>query len=579
MTPPLETLRSPDRDESYSGRPLRRLRAYLADERRDLWVVVLYSVGVGLFTLVVPVSVQALVNTIALGSLLQPLVVLTLLVLIALGFSAVMNAFRVFTVEILQRRLFVRVVADFTQRLLRVRAETFDRFHGPELVNRFFDVVTVQKSAGLLLMDGLSLIMQTLLGLILLAVYHPLLLIFDVLLIAVMSFIIFVLGRGAIPSSIDESKTKYAVAAWLEEIAEHVGAFKSTAASRLAIERADQLAGEYVTKRETHFKIVFRQIFGALFLQAIASASLLGIGGFLVMQGQLTLGQLVAAELIVTVVVSGFSKFGKKLETVYDLLAALDKLGEVIDLPLEKEGGGFDLLPTDQGASVSMREVGFSYADSGDALVDLTMDIAPGERVGVMGPSGGGKSTVADIVSGLRRPTSGVFLMDGLDTRALSLVAVRDNVAIIRNRNFEIFTGTALDNIVMGRQGISLQDVHAALEAVGLMDDILDLPEGLQTQLRVGGGPLTAGQAERMLLVRAIISRPRLIVIDNAFQAAEDTVHREQIVKTLFSRDTPWSLLIVTDSTDLLDHCDTIWKVSKGEAKLVRTTWNERKQP
>lgn len=570
MIPPLESLRSHDDGlRSYHGRPLRRLRAYLSAERRDLWVVVLYSAGVGLFTLVVPVSVQALVNTIALGTLMQPLVILTLFVLIALGFSAVMNALRVVTVEIMQRRLFVRVVADFTQRLLQVRSEAFDRFHGPELVNRFFDVVTVQKSGALLLMDGLSLAMQTLLGLILLAVYHPFLLIFDVLLIASMSFIIFVLGRGAIRTSIEESKMKYEVAAWLEVIAEHIGAFKSATASRLALDRADQLADEYLTKRSAHFKVVFRQIAGSLALHAIASASLLGIGGLLVMRGQLTLGQLVAAELIVTVVVSGFSKIGKQFETFYDLLAAMDKLGQVIDLPLEDDRDAPGAFATDGPASVTLRGVGFSYEVRSGVFAGLDMEIAPGEKVGVTGSSGTGKSTLADILVGLRRPASGAYLLDGLDSRTIPLPLLRDQVAVVRHQDFGIFSGSVLENVTMGREGVGVEEVHAALESVGLLDQTLSLPQGLQTQLSVSGRPLTTGQVERLLLARAIAGRPRLIVIDGAFQASEDSPSREQLVRTLFAREAPWSLLLISENDDLLEQCDCVWTIGDGGASVV----------
>ena len=269
----LGALRSPS-SRSFDGLPLRRLLALMRAETSDLWIVIIYSAGVGLLSLVVPVAVQSLVNTVAFGSLLQPLVVLTLFVLVALGFSAVMNAFRVYVVELIQRRLFVRVSTDVTQRLLRVKLAAFDRMHGPELVNRFFDVVTVQKSAALLLIEGSSLVMQTIVGMILLAVYHPLLLAFDLILIISMVVIIFVLGRGAIPTAIKESKSKYQMAAWLEELASHLSTFRSTSAARYALERADELAMLYVERRRTHFKIVLRQIVGSLLLQAVASAVL-----------------------------------------------------------------------------------------------------------------------------------------------------------------------------------------------------------------------------------------------------------------------------------------------------------------
>ncbi len=558
----MDALRSPlERGLSFDGNPLARLRALLELERRDLWVVVIYSAGVGLLTLVVPVAVQAVVNFIAFGSLLQPLVILTLFVLVALGFSSVMNAFRVLTVEIIQRRLFVRVTTDFAQRLVRVKAEAFDRLYGPELVNRFFDVVTVQKSAAALLMDGLSLVMQTALGMVLLAVYHPLLLAFDVFLLLVMTVIIFVLGRGAVPTAIKESKAKYAIAAWLEEIAAHVPAFKSSSGTAYALGRTDALAQEYLVLRKTHFKVVLRQIIGSLALQAFASALLLGIGGFLVMRGQLTLGQLVAAELIVTTVVSGFSKFGKKLETYYDMLAALDKLGQMIDLPLERDPSGAP--PAAAGpASVELVDVRLEAAAGEPALDGVSLQIAPGERLAVTGPSGSGKSALASLLYGLRRPESGVVLADGLDARDLSLTDLREKSALVRDA--DVIWDTIQHNVSMGRPDIDIAQVHAALEQVGLLADVLALPEGLKTQLGGGGAPLTGAQAVRLALARAIVGRPRLLIVDAVLDRIGDPKVHELVCRTLFDEDAPWTLVCITDRDRLEPYCDRVIRLERG---------------
>ena len=340
---PLSALRSRGHDPMS---PIARLRALLQGERQTLSVAIVYSVAIGLLSLVVPIAVQSLVNTIAFGSATQPLVVLTALVAIGLGISAVINALRAGVVELIQRSLFARTSIDVTHRLLRVRAEAFDRYHGPELVNRFFDVVTVQKSAALLLIDGLSIVMQTTIGMVLLALYHPWLLAFDVLIVASMLFIVFVLGRGAIATSIAESKTKYALEAWLEQIASHLVTFKRKGGPEYATRRSQALLEDYLAYRSKHFRILLRQIIGSFALQAVASSLLLGIGGWLVIERQLTLGQLVASELIVALMVSAFTKFGKQLEVFYDLVAAIDKLGALVDLPLERAGGEAILATT-----------------------------------------------------------------------------------------------------------------------------------------------------------------------------------------------------------------------------------------
>ena len=564
---PLDALRSPaESGVSYDGKPLPRLLALLRLERSDLWVVVIYSIGVGLLSLVVPVAVQAVVNFIAFGSLLQPLVILTAFVLIALGFSSVMNGFRVFTVEIIQRRLFVRVTTDFALRLVRVKAEAFDRLYGPELVNRFFDVVTLQKSASALLMDGLSLVMQTTLGMILLAVYHPLLLAFDVFLLLAMALIILVLGRGATPTAIKESKAKYAIAAWLEEIAAHTTAFKSASGVAYALGRVDGLASEYLDRRKAHFRVVFRQVIGSLALQALASAFLLGIGGFLVMQGQLTLGQLVAAELIVTTVVSGFSKFGKKLETYYDMLAALDKLGQMIDLPLEQSGRE-QPVRREGPAAVSLREIDLPAHRGEPALRKVSLDVGAGERIGITGASGSGKSGLAGLLYGLRRPSAGVMLADGLDARDLSLAELREESALVSGA--DVIWDTIERNVSMGRPEVRLEQVHEALREVGLLHDVLALPDGLQTTLTGGGAPLSGAQAVRLALARGIAGRPRLLILDDVFDRIGDPAACEALADVVFAADAPWTLICVTDRPEALRRCDRVIRLERGRVEDI----------
>lgn len=559
---PLDAMRSPVPGQASPGT---RLRALLQGERQTLWVAIVYSIVIGLLSLVVPIAVQSLVNTIAFGSALQPLVVLTLLVAIGLGVSTIINALRAGVVELIQRSLFARTAVDVTHRLLRVRAEAFDRHHGPELVNRFFDVVTVQKSASLLLIDGLSIVMQTAIGMVLLALYHPWLLAFDVLLVAAMLFIVFVLGRGAIGTSIKESKAKYALEAWLEQIATHLVTFKSTGGTAYATQRSQALLDEYLVYRAKHFRILIRQIVGSFALQAIASSALLGIGGWLVIERQLTLGQLVASELIVALMVSAFTKFGKQLEVFYDLLAAIDKLGALVDLPLEPTDREAT-LPGDSPAALVICDLTVCYHDSDTpALAIESLVLAPGERLGVTGPIGSGKSTLADILFGLRAPTRGAVLMDDVDLRTLPPADLRDHVALVRG--LELFPGSILDNVRLGRDDLHLADVTDALRRVGLLNEVLDLPDGLATMLHPNGRPLSSRQAWRLMVARAVVAKPRLLIIDGVLDRLEVSTDGQALAEVLLDPDAPWTLICITDDKALLHQCSRVVVLDEGHAR------------
>lgn len=561
---PLAAMRSPNEASPLS--PWDRLKALLFAERSTLSVAIIYSVIIGLLSLVVPIAVQALVNTIAFGSVLQPLLYLTLIVFVALGFSALINSLRAWVVEILQRSIFARVGTDLTWRLLRVRPEAFDKYNGPELVNRFFDVVTVQKSAATLLIDGLGIFMQTSIGLLLVALYHPLLLAFDIFLVASMIFIVGVLGRGAVYTSIKESKAKYAFQAWLEQIATHMIAFKSAGGMELAAARAEGLMEEYLHHRAKHFQILIRQIAGSFALQAIASSLLLGIGGWLVINRQLTLGQLVASELIVTLMVSGFTKFGKHLEVFYDLQAAIDKLGGLVDLPLERAGG--EAVLTSQGpAALAMKSVEVGYKPDSPVLHIADWELRSGDRMGLIGRYGCGKSTLADTLFGLRQPAHGSLLLDGVDYRTLPLSTIRSHVALVRG--IEIFSGTILDNVRLGREELTLADVNDALRKTGILDDIQKLPDGLDTVLHPGGRPLSASQASRLMIARAIAARPRLLILDDALDPVDRIAEREPICDMLFHPNAPWTLVCITERTDLLARCNRVMLLQDGDLTIT----------
>lgn len=560
---PLASLRTPTPGTRRD--PFSRIRALLKAERRSLWIAVVYSAVIGLLALVVPITVQLLVNTIAFGTLLQPLVVLMLVVFVALGFSTALNALRATVVEVIQRSIFARVATDVTWRLLRVRVEAFDRYHGPELVNRFFDTVTVQKSAALLLIDGLSITMQTVIGMVLLALYHPFLLAFDALLVTAMGVIIFVLGRGAVGTAIKESKAKYALEAWLEQLAAHLVTFKSAGADAYATRRSHRLLDDYLTYRAKHFKILLRQVLGSFALQAVASSALLGIGGWLVINRQLTLGQLVASEIIVTLMVSAFTKFGKQLEVFYDLCAAIDKLGDLIDIPLERNTGeGRLAAPGPLG--VSMHNVEVRYEDSVRPALTLShLTIAPGARFGITGANGSGKSTLADVLFGLRTPAAGVVQVGGVDVRDLSPFELRQRVALVRG--IELFPASILDNVRLGRDEITHDEITAALDAVGLAQELAALPQGLDTLLHPHGRPLSYRQACRLMVARAIVGRPSLLVIDSLLDHIDQPAEQARLDAVLFDPQAPWTLVCIASRPSVLARCSEVVTLRDGQAR------------
>jgi len=532
--------------------PLDRVRNLLRPEWSDIWVVLIFAVIVGFLTLATPIAVESLVNTVAFGTMLQPVVVLAIILFTFLGLQALMRALQTFVVEIIQRRMFARVSADLAYRLPRTKMEAFDNQYAPELVNRFFDVVTLQKVTAQLFLDGVGLVLSTLIGMAVIAFYHPFLLGFDVVLLGLICFTIFVLGRGAIKSSIIESKKKYRMASWLEDLSRCPTAFKSDGGAEFALERTDQIMDDYLRARASHFRILFRQIIFALFLQAAASTVLLGLGGWLVITGQLTLGQLVASELIVTVIVGSFAKLGKHMESFYDLLASVDKLGQLFDLPIERTDGLLT-FGKEGAASVKMHHVTYGYPKRKPLINGVSCEIEPGARVALTGSPGSGKSTLLDLIHGQRPPSLGHLLIDQVDPRDLRPDVARRTISMVRD--VEMFEGTIAENIHLERPGITNQQVQEVLERLGVLESILALPDGLETKLIPSGHPLSQTQGRLLMAARALVGRPRLLLIDGLLDGLSDD-QLEQVWSAMSSGDHEMTVIVATGHRNLIDLCD-----------------------
>jgi ABC-type bacteriocin/lantibiotic exporter with double-glycine peptidase domain len=532
----------------HSGPPTRRPSARLLEilrlERRDVATISVFAVAVGILSLVTPAAIEALVNTVQFGVQLWPVLVLSGVMLCFLALAATLRAMQLLVAECLQRRMFVRAADAFADHFARAEMAAFDGTNPTDIVNRFFEISTVQKAAATLLVDGVGIVMLTAVGLVVLAFYHPYLLTFAIVTATLMVFILFVLGLGGVRTSIAESYAKFDVAAWLEELAKCPHTFRFGRGGTLAHERADSLAGAFVDARRRHYRVVWRQTLFALLLEAVGMTVLLGLGGWLVINRQLTIGQLVAGELIVALVLSALSKIGKYLETWYDLLASLDKLGVLDRLPLEPEGG--EVLPESDRPLAVVAE--FTVRGRPRRL-----EAKPGERVAVTGPSGSGKTFLLETLGLLRVPAEGLLEFDGLDARSLDRAATRLQLAYVGQA--ETFADTVAENIRVGRADLTAAEVRRALEMVGLADEVARLPQGVGTPLGSDGRPLSANAVARLSIARAIAGRPRLLLINGLLDSL-DTRDCPELVESLFDRAAPWTLVIVTARDDIRRRCD-----------------------
>ncbi len=536
--------------------PTRRFMRLLKGERQEIVTLLIFSVMSGVLYLAAPLAVDSVVSNLAFGGQSQPyvqaIIVLAIALFGALGLQALVSGFQYYLSDIIQRRIFVRTASDLAYRLPRVRADALEGVHAPELVNRFFDVVTAQKSTSMLLLDGINLIFGSLIGMLLLALYHPLMLLFVVVLLALIVLCLWLLGKGAVSTSIAESRVKYDLVNWFEQVAAFPFAFKGPGGYKLASERSDHFASKYVRCRAAHFRVVMRQIVALLILSVAAAAILLVLGGWLVVSQQITLGQLVASELIMSSIVAAMAKMGKKLEAWYDAMAAMDKLGHIFDLETERAGGEKGVISA-EGAEIRASGVSFGYHEP--LFEDKSFVILPSSRVAIVGPHGSGASSLLDILFGLRTPTAGHVSVDGLDLRSWHLESLRERVMLLRRD--DIVDGTVVDNLRMGRDDVGLDEIRDALDKVGLLDVLLRRPEGMNQHLTVGGAPLSGNQRTRLLLARAIVQNPRLLMIDELFDSL-DPESFSLLQTAILDPCRPWTVILATRDHDVTRVCDQI---------------------
>lgn len=529
--------------------PLSRWLGLLSLDRRDIWTVVLFAMVSGILMLATPLAIESLVNVVSWGTYLQPLLILGLMLLVCLGLAGVLKVLQAVVVEIIQRRQFVRIVGDLAHRFPRANQLSLTGEYPRELANRVFDVMTIQKATAVLLLDGVSIVLTTILGLILLAFYHPFLLGFDIVLLISMISITWVLGRGGIVTAIDESITKYKVVHWLQDVLASPTVFKVGGGESLAVERANQLSTNYIDARQKQFRVVIRQIAFAISLQVIASTAVLALGGWLVIDGQLTLGQLVASELVVTTVVGAFAKAGKSIEKFYDLMAGVDKVGHLIDVPADPKHdlGAFPDGP----AEVNWNELSFKTTTFQSKVP--VANISAGSRAAIVGDDVDGRAALVQSIIGLKKPSSGLVQIAGFDANHAS-ASDRGKLIGYAGKN-DTFHGTLRENVDLGHSGISQDRIRDVLETVGLDEVVLKLPQGLQTHIQTGGYPLTEMQSRLLALARVIIHRPRLLVIDGLLDDLPAD-HRNSIWKSL-DADNSWTLLINTNHDAVAELCES----------------------
>jgi ABC-type bacteriocin/lantibiotic exporter with double-glycine peptidase domain len=531
-------------------------------EKTDIVIVFIYAVVIGLLYLTTPLAVQELVNIIAFGVVLQPLFILTGLVVLGLLLVGIFRIFQRYLVETLQQRLFVKTSFELIEQIKSIKKGSL----GNKQINLFFEVLALQKSYSKLLIDGLSAALQAGVGFIVLGLYHPYFLFLDIFLFIAILLAIFLGGKGGVKTSLKESHYKYELVHSLQETASCHDVFKLLGNTDFLFGRTDAINLKYLDARSKHFKVIIRQNILSLILQTLASGSLLALGGWLVINGNLTLGQLIAAELVVTAIVAAVDKFVGQIEVVYDLFTALVKLDFLKSLPHDESQGNKQLTPNQKGLRVECKNLFFSYNrdnTSRNILKGFNLQVEAGEWIHILGSRGEGKSTILLLIAGLYDSDKGSIYLNDLEIKEINIQSIGQSIGLVRGGNNLIFEGTLEENILLGRE--AQLPLRKILQISGLEDLVSGMPLGLKTQIESKGENLSESQIVRVLIARAITSSPALVLIDEEAFGSLESELKQNILKGLAEQmDFRPTVIIVGNEDSLNSWIQTRYNLENG---------------
>lgn len=544
---------------------MRRLLRLLSKYRRELRYIILYAVVAGLINLSLPLGIQAIIGLIAGGGISASWGLLVAFVIVGAAITGGLRLMQLSIMEHLQRQIFTDSAIEFAVRIPRLNLELLRHEYLPELVNRFFDTQTIQKGLPKILIDGSTAILQILFSLLLLSFYHTAFVLSSLLLFAILAILFWWTAPLGMASSLLESKYKYKIAYWLEEVSRVSSTFKLAGENRFPITHTDELTVDYLGARAKHWRVLLIQFSSSVAFRALVLGGFLILGSLLVMDNELNLGQFVAAEILVLFIVESVEKLILLHETGYDVLTATEKIGQVADLPIEREDGirVEDFCDNRQPLGVEMRNLSYRFSDAElPVLRDLTTMIKPGERVAITGYPGAGKSTLTQVLSVTKRDFTGSLLFNGLPKQSINLRSLREHIGDYSSQE-DIFRGTILENITLGRTTISLPQVLKIAEDIGLTEFIRESQNGLNTELLPGGKNVPRSTITKILIARSIIIEPNLLVMEEPLGNLTFR-DRLRIARLLTDRSHTWTFICVTSDPLLAALCDRVLVLQEG---------------
>ena len=498
--------------------PWKRVQALIQDHKKEVTSIYLFSILGGIVNLSLPLGVQTIIGLVMGATMVTSIYVLIFLVVLGVFLMGLFQINQMKIIESIQQKIFAQYAYTFADKIPRLDLKQMDKYFIPEKVNRFFDTLNIQKGFAKLLLDIPVATVQIVFGIILLSLYHPLFIILGVILLLLLGLILFYTSQKGIETSIEESNYKYAVAGFFGEMARTIKTFKFSQGSDLNLRRTDQNVSGYLGARTNHFHVLLFQYKSLLFFKIALTTLMLTLGSYLLINQQLNVGEFVAAEIVIMLVIGAVEKLIISLDSAYDVITGLEKLGSVTDSPMEKSG---DLvLDTTNGIEIDMQHFSFEFEPGKPVIDSIDLHIESGEKIQIVGPEGSGKSLFMRILTGNYIDFRGTLLLNKVPIKNYSLANLRKHTGILL-QDQEIFGGTVYENISLGKAEITPSLILETAKEIGVADFLNHFPLGFDSYIEPIGKKTPQTIVKKILLLRALCGDKRLLLLENPWNGLE----------------------------------------------------------
>ena len=540
------------------AKSIRKLNQILLLDRKDLIFVYMLAIFAGVVQLSLPLGIQSIISFVMAGSISTSIVVLIVMVVFGVFINGLLQVRQLQIIEKVKQKLFLRYSLEYADCLPQLNIEKLDKEYLPEMVNRYFDAVSLQKGLDKLVIYLPASVIQVLLGLILLAFYHPVFIGFGLLLLTAVVLIIRFTSPQGLSTAMLASTYKYGVAAWLQEIARTVKTFKYTKGTSLHVKKTDGLVSNYLEASTKHFRILLTQFWSLISFKVLITAAMLIIGSYLLVSQQINVGQFIAADIVIIAIIGSIEKIIINLDTVFEALVSIEKLSTITEAEKE-QGGNLMLEDKNEGLSLELQDIIFAYGNEKPVLNNITLRIEKGQMVQLSGVSGAGKSTVLRMFTGAFTNYEGVALIDDIPVANYNIESLRHHTGILLGSQ-DIFYGTIKENLTMGNNAISIQQVAELAAITGLDKFIQNCKQGYDTVLLPTGNKLSETTRKNILLLRALLGGYRLLLLEEPFDHLEFPY--KELTINYVKKNKVATALIASKDPDLKDYCDNYFVLS-----------------